>query len=397
MTNYASASAASTLTAADGIRDAARIAAELSVNGSQYAALQFSDDAYGRAAAAEFRRIYVTQYGHTITIELFVPPGHVGYDATAVLATMAARGGDATVFLTSDVAFGKAVVMEDHYAGAFSQVWLAPQLYDLSLLNFLPDAGGGNPPRGAIHGTQLLDLAFGPQGQTRSYVFDKAGAHFGQVVDLNGAAKYQYLEGDAASQLLSAPGGAIIIKAGDGADTVRGSGVGDYLSGDSGNDLVSGGLGNDTLLGDSGNDKLEGGFGSDQLYGGTGHDVIFGGATGDFLYGQEGDDRLIGEGGNDRLSGGAGSDVLRGALGADRFVFSKGFGKDWVADFTTSDADRLMLSQTLWAETLTASQVVSRYAHVVAGNVALDFGNGDVFILVGMTSTAGLAGWIDIL
>lgn len=398
MTSYAPASATSisTLTAADGVRDAARIAAELSVNGSQSAALQFSDDAYGRAAAAEFRRIYVTQYGHSITIELFVPPGHAGYDATAVVATMAARGGDATVFLTSDVAFGKAVVMEDHDLGAFSQIWLAPQLYDLSMLNFLPDAGGGNPPRGAIHGTQMLDLAFGPQGLTRSYVFDKDGAHYTPLIGSNGISPFQVIEGDAGAERLNAATQAAIIMAGDGEDTVFGSTFGDYLAGDAGHDQASGGLGNDTILGGVGNDKLIGEAGRDKLYGEAGNDLIYGGAGHDSLSGQSGNDLLLGQDGNDCLNGGAGLDTLRGGLGADLFVFAKGFSKDWIVDFNLEEADRLHVSRQLWTGSLTPDQLVGQYAHVVGENVVFSFAGGDSLVLVGLHSTAGLASAIDI-
>ena len=70
---------------------------------------------------------------------------------------------------------------------------------------------------------------------------------------------------------------------------------------------ITGGSGADTLTGTSGNDTINGGAGNDTISGGAGNDIIVGGR------------------GNEKLTGGAGNDV---------FVFAKGDGFDWIADFT---------------------------------------------------------------
>lgn len=69
------------------------------------------------------------------------------------------------------------------------------------------------------------------------------------------------------------------------------------------------------------------------LDGGKGVDILYGRSDNDTLLGGEGDDELNGFGGNDRLEGGKGFDHLTGGSGVDTFVFSKGSGKDYVADF----------------------------------------------------------------
>ena len=67
------------------------------------------------------------------------------------------------------------------------------------------------------------------------------------------------------------------------------------------------------------------------------------------------------------------------------------------SDFTAAQGDRLELDDALWGSTLTTAQVVANFAHVVAAGVSLDFGGGDVLMLAGLTTTAGLAGLIDIV
>ena len=48
-------------------------------------------------------------------------------------------------------------------------------------------------------------------------------------------------------------------------------------------------------------------------------------------------------------------------------------------------------------ETLTTAQVIAEFGSIGAGgNVMLDFGDGNVITLVGVTSTAGLAAGLEI-
>lgn len=382
--------AASPLTAADGVRDARSIANGMILGGSLSAAVEFSDDAYGRAAAAEFKYRYVTLHGSSITIERFVKTGHPGTDADAVVATMSAAGGDTMVVLTSDVAFGKSIVWTNHYAGGFDTVLVAPQLYDPTHIGSLGD-------HEQIIGVQNLELPFGKAGLQRAYHFSKTVTEYSAVFDQNIQTNFRYVEGKSTAETLRAGVTPAIFKAGGGDDTLNGGSHADYLSGDTGNDSISGATGVDTLLGGLGRDRLYGGTDRDWLYGGAENDGISGQAGKDLLYGGSGNDRLFGGVDNDILNGGAGSDYLDGGANADRFVFLAGHGHDQVANFDLTEGDRLQISHSLWATTLTASQVVSRYAHIVAGEVVFEFGNGNSISLVGISSLTGLAAAIDLI
>ena len=82
------------------------------------------------------------------------------------------------------------------------------------------------------------------------------------------------------------------------------------------------------------------------------NDVVNGQAGDDRLTGKSGNDILRGGAGNDALLGGAGNDRLMGNTGADEFVFNSGrtfnindFGVDAIADFTTSDNDKIVLNK----------------------------------------------------
>jgi Ca2+-binding RTX toxin-like protein len=67
----------------------------------------------------------------------------------------------------------------------------------------------------------------------------------------------------------------------------------------------------------------------------------------DVLDGRGGDDQIYGYGGDDILIGGSGSNYLTGGGGADTFKFVSASASDTVADFSTSDGDKLDVSQLL--------------------------------------------------
>lgn len=196
------------------------------------------------------------------------------------------------------------------------------------------------------------------------------------------------LLGNAASNRLSG-------MAGD--DVLEGRNGNDSLFGGIGNDKLVGGTGRDSLKGEDGNDRIFGDDSDDFIFGGTGNDLLSGGAGNDLLFGELGNDTLSGGAGNDRLNGGGGVDVLTGASGADSFVMLNGNGADRATDFHLGEGDTLALDDALWSGTLSAAEVVSRHARVVSGAVVFDFGGGDVLTLAGISSTAGLAGVIDII
>lgn len=173
-----------------------------------------------------------------------------------------------------------------------------------------------------------------------------------------------------------------------GNDLIRGLQGNDALYGAGGNDTLSGGFGNDGLIGGQGADSLLGGDGDDGLSGGNGADILRGDAGNDALSGGALGDKLFGGGGDDRLDGGTGNDVLNGGAGSDIFVFRDGGGVDRVTDFGASDL--LRLDQGLWAGTLTAIEVLTQFAAVVAGDTVLTFAGGEVITLQGFTAlTAG--------
>ena len=121
-----------------------------------------------------------------------------------------------------------------------------------------------------------------------------------------------------------------------------------------------------------------GGRGADALYGNELANLLKGGKGGDYLWTAEGNDRMT------------------GSAGGDTFVFFIGDGRDRVTDFNATQ-DRLEIWDDLWGGTAkTAAEVVSQYAVIRNGVVVLDFG-ADELTLAGVTSTAGLAGLIDIV
>ena len=151
------------------------------------------------------------------------------------------------------------------------------------------------------------------------------------------------------------------------------------------------GLNHVTLLGNfnvnaTGNEasnSINGNSGANWLNGAQGNDTMFGNAGNDTIWGGVGDDRIVGGSGNDRLGGNAGVDV---------FVFNNEFGRDVVADFSVAGREKLVFDDLIWGSTaLSAQQVVSQFAHVMAGTVVFEFSANEVITLTGVTSTVGLA------
>jgi len=106
----------------------------------------------------------------------------------------------------------------------------------------------------------------------------------------------------------------------------------------------SAGLARYYVHGNDGNDTFwAGSMGSeDHFYGGAGDDIFYGGSSNDYFDGDDGDDRLLGADGSDYLVANKGSDLLVGGLGGDNFLIQD-CPQATLADFTASDADRLIL------------------------------------------------------
>ncbi|MBB5723637.1 Ca2+-binding RTX toxin-like protein [Loktanella ponticola] len=183
-------------------------------------------------------------------------------------------------------------------------------------------------------------------------------------------------------------------------DTLTGSDDNDLIYGMGGNDRLYGGAGADLLFGGQGNDLLRGGSGHDFLFGGAGRDdgwqsltTAFTSTNADTLEGDAGNDELYGQAGDDRLDGGSGNDLLTGGGGRDTFVFRS--GQDRATDFNPI-TDRIALDDALWTGSLTASQIVDRFATDTGADTLLDFGSGNSLRLDDFDDLDLLAGQIDI-
>lgn len=162
-----------------------------------------------------------------------------------------------------------------------------------------------------------------------------------------------------------------------GNDLLTGGDGPDILFGQSGNDRLRGNDGNDLLFGGPGQDQLEGGGDDDQLFGGEGRDLGWltpanpvAPRNGDTLMGGAGDDRLFGQAGRDLLDGGTGDDLLTGGSGRDTFVFTS--GADVITDFDPL-IDTLVLDAALWAGTLSAQAMITRYGTQISDDLILQF------------------------
>ncbi|MFW6731379.1 MAG: calcium-binding protein [Synechococcus sp.] len=98
---------------------------------------------------------------------------------------------------------------------------------------------------------------------------------------------------------------------------------------------------NTMTAGTNGSDSFTGTNQEDSFNGLTGDDVMNGGGGDDWLNGGLGTDTLNGGLGNDFLIGGAGSDKFHFGFGA---IFNVSLGIDTIADFNSSDLDRIVLS-----------------------------------------------------
>ncbi|WP_308189040.1 calcium-binding protein [Nostoc mirabile] len=95
---------------------------------------------------------------------------------------------------------------------------------------------------------------------------------------------------------------------------------------------------------------------NDVINGQGGNDIINGLSGNDLLRGGSGDDILIGGFGNDTVVGGVGNDILVGGVGADRFLYNTdaafvltAVGVDAIADFNSSEGDKIVLDKTTFS------------------------------------------------
>jgi Ca2+-binding RTX toxin-like protein len=80
--------------------------------------------------------------------------------------------------------------------------------------------------------------------------------------------------------------------------------------------------------------------------------------------------------------------VLTGGAGADTFVFNH--GNDLIADFEQG-IDRIILDARLWTGLTSAADLLLLYGTQDGSRVTIDFGNGDILRIDGVTDYATLA------
>lgn len=174
-----------------------------------------------------------------------------------------------------------------------------------------------------------------------------------------------------------APG--LVINGEAAAETLTGSAEIDLILAGNGDDAVFGLAGDDTLFGRNGNDVIDGGDGADTLLGGNGADDLAGGNGQDFVSGGMG---------ADRVSGGGGDDILNGGEGADTFVFQS--GNDQIMDFEQG-TDTIVLDASLWTGLTSAGDVLFVYGSFEGDVATIDFGDGNVLEINGITDQQTLA------
>ena len=116
-------------------------------------------------------------------------------------------------------------------------------------------------------------------------------------------------------------------------------------------------------------------------------DTIEGFLGDDLLVGAGGDDALRGADGNDRLIGGADDDYLVGGAGSDTFVFAKGDGVDWIADFAVGTATEDLIEISGFAG-ITSFADVQGVATEWNGNTYLAFDASNEIVLEGVVLSA---------
>jgi serralysin len=123
------------------------------------------------------------------------------------------------------------------------------------------------------------------------------------------------------------------------------------------------------------------------LYGTNKGEWLVGYSSDDTIYANEGDDSLSGVAGTDildggdgadTLMGGTGTDYLTGGLGGDHFRMETGSGWDIVFDYHREQGDKIYVEN--------GSPSAAYTVVVEDGDTYVNLGNGDGFVLVGITN-----------
>ncbi|MCK0171547.1 M10 family metallopeptidase C-terminal domain-containing protein [Aliiroseovarius sp. S1123] len=228
--------------------------------------------------------------------------------------------------------------------------------------------------------------AQGPAGDFASLAGGGIGIAM-TVVDTGGIDTFDFSQTQANQKIRLQPGKISDVLGYTGNLIIAKGSVIEHAYGGGGNDLIVGNWRDNHLFGNGGDDHLKGGKGDDELTGGAGVDALRGGKGSDILYGSSGDDKIRGGGASDDIYGGAGDDWLKGGFGKDRFYFDD--GTDRIVDFNEGQNDKIYIDDALTGGA-TATQILNNNATVQNGDVHIDFGNGDVLIIEGVTDKMDL-------
>lgn len=150
----------------------------------------------------------------------------------------------------------------------------------------------------------------------------------------------------------------------------------------------------DSIYDTSRNDRFSGGAEADVFDGGAGDDRLAGGGGADVLSGGVGRDILSGGTGSDRLDGGAGTDRVTGGVGRDSFVFARGSERETVTDYRLWQ-DRLVLDRALFDDPAAFRNELAAITQTGRNGLRIDFGEGDVLFLTGLSSLQGVRLWLE--
>jgi len=264
------------------------------------------------------------------------------------------------------------------------------------------DAGGNDTfDFSGYSQNQIIDVRQGFFSNVGGLVGNVAVAQGANIENVKSGSGADSITGNALANNVQAGAGADTVSAGAGNDTVDGGAGQSYLRGDDGNDSIVGGGQFDDINGNMGNDTVSTGAGDDYAVGGKDNDLLFGDAGGDVVWGNlgndtcdggadndqvrggQGDDSVSGGAGDDFVSGDRGADTVAGGAGADLFHTSQDAGLDRVIDFNQAEGDRVLLDP---GTTYTLSQL--------GADTVIDFGAGSQMILVGVTLSTLMPGWI---
>jgi len=285
----------------------------------------------------------------------------------------------------------------------------------------------GNAGRDRLFGGMDFDQLDGGKGNDRLYGNDGGDSLIGGGGNdrIYGGSGDDFIDAGKGNNLVYGGTGADFIIVTDGDDRVYGGRGNDGIEIDvAGAKIIDGGLGVDNLfafyngpvpagasfkfnmntgfhgiIGDATSESMVTGIETYGLYGeidaklvgddndnafssGQGNDVLLGNGGKDNLWGAAGDDVVKGGSGRDRVDGGAGNDVLRGGTQADTFVF--GLGSDVIRDFK-NDVDTIEIKSSLVTPMTTVSDIINLAYVDVGGNTVIDFGNGNVLTIEGLT------------